>query len=109
MRRSDPEYIKQYYHARKAADPDYYRLYSSRKYYQKQLRILDENDHERREKIANKLNEINAKLETIKQSRTRYVKWQTAHTDSSEESAENSDSAASPMESGNNETVEIDI
>ena len=108
MRRSDPEYIKQYYHARKAADPDYYRLYSSRKYYQKQLRILDENDHERREKIANKLNEINAKLETIKQSRTRYVKWQTAHTDSSEESTENSDSA-SPMGSGRNETVEIDI
>ena len=105
MRRSDPEYIKQYYHARKAADPDYYRLYSSRKYYQKQLRILDENDHERREKIANKLNEINAKLETIKQSRTRYVKWQTAHTDSSEDS----DSAASPMGSGRNETVEIDI
>lgn len=76
MQRNDPNYSKQYYHARKTANPDYYRLYSQRKHYRKQLKITPESNVDRRTKITNRLNEIDAQLALIKQSRGKYNHWQ---------------------------------
>ena len=91
MQRNDPNYSKQYYHARKTADPDYYRLYSQRKHYRKQLKITPESNVERRTKITNRIDEINAQLAIIKQSRGKYNHWQN-RSDDDHDNSKNIDS-----------------
>ena len=79
VKRSDPTYLKQYYHARKAQNPEYYNLHSRRKYYRKQLKSLSDDDIDRKTKITTKLNEIDEKLKNIKESRNKYTRWQGNH------------------------------
>jgi hypothetical protein len=80
VKRSDPDYIRQYYHARKAQNPEYYGIYSLKKYYRKQLSLIDgiegNNDNEaRKAKILSKLESLDAKLKNIKESREKYNRW----------------------------------
>ena len=90
VKRSDPNYIRQYYHARKAQNPEYYSIYSLKKYYRKQLSLIDgsvgdssditgnnDKDNEaRKAKILSKLESLDAKLKDIKESREKYNRWQ---------------------------------
>ena len=76
VKRSDPMYLKQYYQARKAQNPEYYNLHSLRKYYRKQLKSLDDNNIERKMKILSKLESLDEQLKNIKESRNKYTRWQ---------------------------------
>ena len=76
VKRSDPMYLKQYYRARKAQNPEYYNLHSLRKYYRKQLKSLNDNDIERKTKILSKLETLDEQLKNIKESRNKYTRWQ---------------------------------
>ena len=76
VKRNDPTYLKQYYHARKAQNPEYYNLHSRRKYYRKQLKSLSDDEIERKTKIMSKIEEVDKQLLSIKESRNKYTKWQ---------------------------------
>ena len=76
VKRSDPTYLKQYYLARKAQDPEYYNLHSRRKYYRKQLKLTSDDDIDRKTKIISKLQEVDEQLKHIKESRNKYTRWQ---------------------------------
>ena len=76
VKRNDPTYLKQYYHARKAQNPEYYNLHSRRKYYRKQLKSLSDDEIERKTKIMSKLDELDNQLKNIKESRKKYNRWQ---------------------------------
>ena len=84
VKRSDPMYLKEYYRARKAQNPEYYNLHSLRKYYRKQLKSVDDNDVERKTKILSKLETLDEQLKNIKESRNKYTRWQRMSDDSSE-------------------------
>jgi hypothetical protein len=75
VKRSDPDYIRQYYHARKAQNPEYYSIYSLKKYYRKQLSLIDGNNEARKAKILSKLESLDAQLKSIKESREKYNRW----------------------------------
>ena len=76
VKRKDPNYIREYYHARKAQNPEYYNLHSRRKYYRKQLKSLSDDEGERKTKIMSKLEEVDKQLQCIKESRNKYTRWQ---------------------------------
>ena len=76
VKRNDPTYLKQYYHARKAQNPEYYNLHSRRKYYRKQLKSLSDDEIERKTKIMSKIEDIDNQLKNIKESRKKYNRWQ---------------------------------
>ena len=82
VKRSDPMYLKQYYQARKAQNPEYYNLHSLRKYYRKQLKSLDDNNIERKTKILSKLESLDEQLKNIKESRNKYTRWQSTSSSS---------------------------
>ena len=82
VKRSDPMYLKQYYRARKAQNPEYYNLHSLRKYYRKQLKSVDDNNIERKTKILSKLETLDEQLKNIKESRKKYNYWQGNHPNS---------------------------
>ena len=81
VKRSDPMYLKQYYRARKAQNPEYYNLHSLRKYYRKQLKSLNDNDIERKTKILSKIETLDEQLKNIKESRNKYTRWQSTSSD----------------------------
>ena len=82
VKRSDPMYLKQYYRARKAQNPEYYNLHSLRKYYRKQLKSVDDNNIDRKMKILSKLESLDEQLKNIKESRNKYTRWQSTSSSS---------------------------
>lgn len=76
IKRSNPNYSKEYYRSRKAMNPDYYSLNSRRKYYHKRLELIGDSNPERKANILSKLSEIDTKIKEIKESRGKYNHWQ---------------------------------
>ena len=89
-------YLKQYYRARKAQNPEYYNLHSLRKYYRKQLKSVDDNDVERKTKILSKLETLDEQLKAIKDSRNKYTRWQGNRSKSPSDAAALAGDACSP-------------
>ena len=69
----DREYQKLYYQRRKATDKEYYNLTSNRCYYRKLLKAMDQNDS-RYEKLSQKVNELDERINAIINSRSKYAR-----------------------------------